>query len=75
MNRLRRHSSEHAGHEGAFDGQLINMQAVEILVGATNLRLMGLNRRDGLKLTGRLRSNKADVRRAVAARLRICWDA
>lgn len=32
------------------------VQAAELLAGATNLTLMGLNIRDGLRLTGRLRS-------------------
>jgi len=45
--------------QGAFDSRFYLVQAVELLAGATNLLLMGLNMRDGLKLTGRLRLNKA----------------
>jgi len=33
------------------------VQAVELVAGAINLTLMFLNIRDGLRLTGRLRSN------------------
>jgi len=36
VNRPRRHSSERAGHEGARERRLNNVQAVEILVGETN---------------------------------------
>ncbi len=40
---------------GEFDTSFYGVQAVELLAGATNLALLGLNMRDGLKLTGRLR--------------------
>ena len=33
----------------------IGLQALELAAGAANLSLMGLNIRDGLKLSGRLR--------------------
>jgi hypothetical protein len=32
------------------------VQAIELLAGATNLMLMGLNVRDGLRTAGRLRA-------------------
>jgi len=34
------------------------VQAVELAAGATNITLLGLNMRDGLRLTGRLRSGR-----------------
>jgi hypothetical protein len=37
----------------------MNVQAAELLFGATNLALMSLNIRDGLRLTGRLRHKGA----------------
>jgi hypothetical protein len=40
---------------GAFDTWFYTVQAVEFLAGATNLWLMGLSLRDGMRLTGRLR--------------------
>ncbi len=39
--------------EGTFDTTFYVLQAVELIAGALNLTLMGLNMRDGLKLTGR----------------------
>jgi hypothetical protein len=42
--------------QGAFDGRFYLVQAVELLAGAINLLLMGLNMRDGVKLTGRFRT-------------------
>jgi hypothetical protein len=41
--------------QGVFDNRFYIVQVVELLAGAINLLLMGLNIRDGLKLTGRLR--------------------
>lgn len=38
---------------GNFDPAFFAVQAVELLAGAANLTLMGLNIRDGLRLTGR----------------------
>ncbi|WP_136442241.1 ferredoxin--NADP reductase [Pacificoceanicola onchidii] len=38
---------------GTFDTVFYALQGVELIAGATNLTLMGLNMRDGLKLTGR----------------------
>ena len=40
---------------GEFDPGFYAVQALELVAGATNLALLGLNMRDGLKLTGRLR--------------------
>jgi len=41
---------------GMFDTEFYVVQAIELLVGATNLALMGLNVRDGLRMAGRLRA-------------------
>lgn len=43
--------------EGAFDTTFYIVQALELVAGAVNLSLMGLNIRDGLRLTGKLRKN------------------
>jgi hypothetical protein len=43
---------------GAFDARFYAIQAIELLAGATNLALMGLNIRDGLMLSGRLRRSE-----------------
>lgn len=40
---------------GAFDARFYAVQALELVAGAANLALMGLNVRDGLRLAGRLR--------------------
>ena len=40
---------------GVFDAAFYAVQALELVAGATNLALLGLNMRDGLRLTGRLR--------------------
>jgi len=37
-----------------FDTMFYTVQAIELVAGALNLTLMGLNMRDGLKMTGRL---------------------
>lgn len=39
---------------GTFDTGFYIVQALELIAGATNLTLLGLNMRDGLRLTGRL---------------------
>jgi hypothetical protein len=39
---------------GIFDGSFYLVQVVELLAGATNLTLMGMNIRDGLRMSGRL---------------------
>ena len=41
---------------GAFDGAFYTVQGIELIAGAINLSLMGLNIRDGLRLTGRMAS-------------------
>ncbi len=38
---------------GTFDSLFYVLQGVELIAGATNLTLMGLNMRDGIRLTGR----------------------
>ncbi|SDE77602.1 hypothetical protein [Rhodospira trueperi] len=39
---------------GDFDGAFYAVQAVELIAGAVNITLLGLNMRDGLRMTGRL---------------------
>ena len=43
---------------GSFDTTFYIVQVVELVAGATNLVLMGLNVRDGLRMAGRLRTAK-----------------
>ncbi len=40
---------------GAFDTAFYVVQAIELIAGAANFALMGLNVRDGLRMAGRLR--------------------
>lgn len=40
---------------GSFDTAFYAVQTIEMLAGVTNLALMGLNVRDGLRMTGRVR--------------------
>ncbi|MBV8159105.1 MAG: hypothetical protein JO278_15705 [Dyella sp.] len=47
---------------GAFDATFYVVQAVELIAGATNLTLLGLNMRDGLRMTGRFRVSSSTVR-------------
>ena len=42
---------------GSFDTAFYLVQAVELVAGATNLALMGLNARDGLRMGGMRRSS------------------
>lgn len=42
---------------GAFDSIFYIVQGVELLSGAVNLTLMGMNMRDGLRMAGKLRSH------------------
>ncbi len=42
---------------GSFDTKFYVIQSLELLAGAINLLLMGLNMRDGLKITGKLQSS------------------
>ncbi|HMO48385.1 MAG TPA: hypothetical protein PKB14_20470 [Rubrivivax sp.] len=44
---------------GAFDASFYAVQIVELIAGAINFTLMGLNARDGLRLAGRLRLMQA----------------
>lgn len=39
---------------GTFDAEFYVVQALELVMGAVNIRLLGLNMRDGLRLTGKL---------------------
>jgi hypothetical protein len=48
----------HLAASGTFNTTFYMVQALELLAGATNLVLMGLNIRDGLKLSGRLRASQ-----------------
>ncbi len=41
-----------------FDTMFYTVQAIELIAGATNFTLLGLNIRDGLKLTGRRRKKR-----------------
>lgn len=40
---------------GRFDGAFYALQGLELLAGAANITLLGLNMRDGLRLAGHLR--------------------
>lgn len=44
---------------GTFDGWFYAVQVLELIAGATNLTLMGLNIRDGLTMTGRIGAGPA----------------
>ncbi len=44
---------------GRFDGWFYGIQTLELVAGATNLALLGLNLRDGLRASGRLRAPAA----------------
>lgn len=44
--------------QGLFDTRFYIVQVVELLAGAINLTLLGMNMRDGLRMTGKLRSLK-----------------
>jgi hypothetical protein len=47
-----------AGH-GEFDSVFYGVQALELVAGAINIALLGLNMRDGLKMKGRLKRRPA----------------
>jgi len=47
---------------GSFDTRFYLVQALELVAGATNLVLMGLNMRDGLNLSGRFRATPTTPR-------------
>jgi len=42
-----------------FDAGFYGVQALELVAGATNITMLGLNMRDGLKMKGRLRRRPA----------------
>ena len=44
---------------GEFDSAFYAVQALELAAGATNITLLGLNMRDGLRMKGRLRRQAA----------------
>lgn len=44
---------------GSFDSAFYLVQAIELVAGAVNLALMGLNARDGLRMAGHLRTRTA----------------
>ncbi len=46
---------------GSFDAAFYAVQAIELAAGAVNLTLMGLNVRDGLRMSGRLRHSPPSV--------------
>jgi hypothetical protein len=45
---------------GTFDSTFYGIQAIEFVAGAVNIGLMGLNMRDGLLLTGRLKKRRGE---------------
>ena len=49
---------DHLASAGIFDITFYAVQGLELMAGAINLFLMGLNMRDGLKMTGKLRPRK-----------------
>ena len=49
---------------GSFDTTFYVVQTIELIAGATNLTLMGLNARDGMSMAGRLRSRLAAASKA-----------
>jgi len=46
---------DHWASMGTFDTNFYLVQGVELLAGATNLILMGMNMRDGLRMSGRFK--------------------
>lgn len=50
---------------GTFDTAFYVVQVIELLFGATNFVLMGLNVRDGLRVAGRLRVAPGSISRAT----------
>ncbi len=57
---------------GEFDASFYTVQALELVAGATNLTLLGLNMRDGFRVTGRFAvhgqtSDRTPVDEATAA--------
>ena len=52
---------DHWAAAGSFDARFIAVQGLELLAGALNLMLIGLNIRDGLRLSGRRRTTARPV--------------
>jgi hypothetical protein len=50
---------------GSFNATFYAVQAIELIAGATNLTLMGLNVRDGLRMAGRLRITPPSAAKAT----------
>ena len=50
---------DHLASAGTFGTGFYVVQGVELLAGATNITLMSLNMRDGLRLTGRIGRKRA----------------
>ncbi|MAM38559.1 MAG: hypothetical protein CL949_08660 [Erythrobacter sp.] len=48
---------------GEFDAAFYGVQAIELVAGAANLVLLGLNMRDGLRMTSRLRIRPRSAQR------------
>lgn len=46
---------------GEFDAVFYAVQALELVAGATNISLLGLNMRDGLRMKGRLRRSNSQA--------------
>jgi hypothetical protein len=46
--------------QAEFDAAFYGVQALELLAGAANITLLGLNMRDGLRMKGRLRRRPPD---------------
>ncbi|MCU7830378.1 MAG: hypothetical protein KZQ85_15045 [Candidatus Thiodiazotropha sp. (ex Myrtea sp. 'scaly one' KF741663)] len=47
---------------GAYDLKFYVVQGLELIAGAVNLTLMGMNIRDGLKMTGEISPHKSGIR-------------
>lgn len=45
-------------NQGVYDGWFYGIQAIELIAGAINLCLMGLNIRDGFRMSGRFRRSR-----------------
>ena len=45
-------------NQGVYDGWFYGIQAIELIAGAINLCLMGLNIRDGFRMSGRFRRSQ-----------------
>jgi len=50
-----------AARAGSFDTPFIAVQSIELIAGAANIVLLGLNFRDGLRLRGRLSFTPGDA--------------